>query len=136
MKPATILYGTVTGNAEACAAELGATLTACGVSNRILSMRDLSAEELPGEELILVVTSTTGNGDPPYNAAEMYRHLDEDRPKLDALRFAVFAMGSRRFTNFAQCGKNFDAVLGELGAFRPPRTPSFTRVFRARFMRP
>ena len=59
MKPATILFGTVTGNAEACAEELSASLTACGVPNRVMNMRDLSTEELPREDLIMVVTSWT-----------------------------------------------------------------------------
>ena len=86
MKPATILFGTVTGNAAACAEALGASLTAHGIPNRVLNMRTFSTEALVDEDLILVVTSTTGDGDPPYNAAELYRHLVEDHPVLDRLR--------------------------------------------------
>ena len=118
MKLATILYGTVTGNAAQCAKELGTTLKSSGVPNRVLDMREFAAEELPGLGLVLVVTSTTGNGDPPYNAEGLFHHLHGDRPSLDGLRFAVMAMGSRRFVNFAQCGKDFDAILAELGAER------------------
>jgi sulfite reductase (NADPH) flavoprotein alpha-component len=81
-------------------------------------MSDFHTDTLPASDLILVVTSTTGNGDPPYTAADLHRHLHDDRPDLSDLRFGVLAMGSQRFTHFAQCGKEFDAILGELGAER------------------
>ena len=118
MKLATILYGTVTGNAADCAKELGRTLQSSGVPNRVVDMREFAVEELGGLGLVLVVTSTTGHGDPPYNAEGLFHHLHGDRPSLEGLRFAVMAMGSRRFVNFAQCGKDFDAILAELGAER------------------
>jgi len=118
MKPATILYGTVTGNAAECANQLGASLNACGVPSQVVNMSNFNTQTLPDSDLILVVTSTTGDGDPPYTAADLHRHLHEDRPDLSKLRFGVLAMGSQRFTHFAQCGKEFDAILGELGAER------------------
>ena len=118
MKPATVLYATVTGNAAVCAQQLGTSLTARGVPNQIVNMREFEIESLADAGLVLVVTSTTGNGDPPYTAANLHRYLHEARPDLAGLRFGVFAMGSSRFTHFAQCGKDFDHILGELGAER------------------
>ena len=118
MKPTTILFGTVTGTAASCAEKLGVTLTGCGIPNRVVNISAMEPEALAQEDLVLVVTSTTGRGDPPYDAASMHQYLHHERPGLEGLRFAVFAMGSRRFTHFAQAGKDFDAILGELGAER------------------
>ncbi|HCH64810.1 MAG: hypothetical protein CL927_20485 [Deltaproteobacteria bacterium] len=118
MKPVTILFGTVTGNAASCAAKLEVTLTKCGIASRVVDMRSFEPEALGEEDMVLVVTSTTGNGDPPYNAASLHRYLHHERPPLKGLRFAVFALGSRHFTHFAQCGRDFDEILGVLGAER------------------
>ena len=118
MKTAKILYGTVTGNAHSCANQLCARLKDCGVPVHVLNISEFSPADLSAVELLLVVTSTTGSGDPPYDAMEMFQHLHDARPDLSALRFGVLALGSTHFANFAQCGKDFDAILEELGAQR------------------
>ena len=123
MKAAPTLFGPVRRNATACAEALGASLTAHGVSNRVLNMRTLSTEALVDPDLPSVVTSTTRDGDPPHHAAQLFRHLVEDRPELDRLRFAVFAVGNPQFSIVAHCRKNVDAIPGKRGAVRAIRRP-------------
>ena len=81
-------------------------------------MEDYEHTDLPKEDLVIVVSSTTGNGDPPHNAQAFYTHLSEDEPDLSATRFAVLALGNSNYPNFAQCGKDFDNLLAERGSSR------------------
>jgi sulfite reductase (NADPH) flavoprotein alpha-component len=118
MKPITILYGTETGNSEYCAKEVAEVLKGQGLKSRIFDMDDYTHADLPDEHLLIVVTSTYGNGDPPANAYDLIEHLNVDKPDLSGMRFAVCGLGDSCFQLFSQCGKDFDRLLEELGGVR------------------
>jgi len=118
MQPITILFGTETGNSEYCANELSNDLKKQGVACDVFDMDDYPHERLSQERLLLIVTSTYGNGDPPVNAYELMKHLSEDAPNLTGVPFGVCGLGDSSFQLFAQCGKDFDRLLGELGGDR------------------
>ena len=67
---------------------------------------------------MIVATSTTGNGVPPNNALALHSHLSSDKPDVTGIRFAVLSLGDSFRTLYAQCGKDFDRMLGELGGSR------------------
>ena len=117
-KSIPILYGTETGNAEFCAEELVDTLAGCGVSSEPVDMGNYSAEDLANETFVIIVTSTYGNGDPPSNAKAVLEFVKTRKDPLSGLKFAVCALGDSSYPYFAQCGKDFDAALGALGAER------------------
>ena len=101
------------------AESLGECLDEAGLSNEVVDMSDFSASELGAESIVLVVTSTYGNGDPPYNARGLLEALrKDDMPRLGNLKFAVFGLGDSTYPNFCQCGRDFDKRLEELGAHR------------------
>jgi sulfite reductase (NADPH) flavoprotein alpha-component len=118
-RPVRILFGTETGNAEGCADELLEGVKALGVPAELTDMDDYERDELADEDLVLIVTSTFGNGDPPYNAFEMMEFLKSpDAPELGSVRFSVCGLGDKSYPNFAQCGRDFDARFEALGAER------------------
>ena len=118
MKSIAVVYGTVMGNAGACAHQLSAELTRVHLDHDVVRMSDLDRDQVADTDLLIVVVSTTGNGHPPHNATAFHNHLLKNRPDLRGLRFGVLALGSRRYPKFAECGKSFDRILGELGAVR------------------
>uniref|UniRef100_A0A2K5S104 Nitric oxide synthase 3 n=1 Tax=Cebus imitator TaxID=2715852 RepID=A0A2K5S104_CEBIM len=63
---ATILYGSETGRAQGYAQQLG-RLFRKAFDPRVLCMDEYDVVSLEHETLVLVVTSTFGNGDPPEN---------------------------------------------------------------------
>ena len=106
------------GNSEGCAYEIGADLKKRNIDNEVLGMASFNHDQLVDDGLLVVVVSTTGHGNPPHNATALYNHLKFEKPELKGRRFAVMALGSRRYQKFAECGKEFDQMLGALGGTR------------------
>jgi len=118
MKSIAVVYGTVMGNAGACAHRVSAELTRVHLNHDVVRMSDFDHDRVADVDLLIVVVSTTGNGHTPRNATAFHNHLHKMRPDLQGVRFGVLALGSRRYPKFAECGKSFDRILGELGAVR------------------
>lgn len=115
----TILYGSQTGNGEGLAHQLQEQAAAKGFNVRVQDMADYKPETITSEKLLFVIVSTHGEGDPPVAAEEMHAFLkSEDAPRLENLKYAVFALGDTSYEQFCQTGKDFDAYLERLGAKR------------------
>ena len=118
MKKITIIFGTEMGTAEGCALQISMSLTACNLENEVVDMAEYDHARLLDQGLLIVATSTTGNGVPPSNARALHAHLATDKPDLSGLHFAVLSLGDSFRMHFAQCGKDFDRMLEELGGIR------------------
>ena len=121
MQPIYVIYGTESFNTEDLAERTGEALAALGLPApvKVVDMDDFDTGLLPTLHTLVVLTSTYGNGDPPSNAEALHSYLMSDAaPRLPALRFTVCALGDSVYPHFAQCGKDFDRRLGELGARR------------------
>jgi sulfite reductase (NADPH) flavoprotein alpha-component len=114
-----ILFGTETGNAEECATKLERTVTSLGLTAELQDMDDYALDDVVDEELVLIVTSTFGNGQPPFNARGFMDHIKGlPEGSLTGVKFAVCGLGDQSYPNFAKCGKDFDARFEGLGAER------------------
>ncbi len=115
----TILFGTQTGNGEGFAKRLQEQAVAKGFNARVQDMADYKPETIATEKLLFVIVSTHGEGDPPVAAEEMHAYLKSDAaPRLESLKYAVFALGDTSYEQFCQTGKDFDTFLEKLGAQR------------------
>ena len=101
---ATVLYGSQTGHAEHLAADLVARIGAAGLSARLCAADEYPRRELRDEQLLLVIISTQGDGDPPDNARELLDFLNGRRaPRLESLRYAVLALGDFELSPVLPC---------------------------------
>jgi len=122
-----ILYGSQTGNAEEISKEIHQLLADKGLNCKHSS---LNATVLPDGfsfikerqcNTVIIVCSTTGNGDAPTSADIFWRKVkNRALPKhlFDGIQFAVLGLGDTNYDKFCQMGKGLDRRFEELGGKR------------------
>ena len=110
-----VVYASQTGTAREIAAS---TVQALGTDRAVmLSMDQISPQQLLNHECVLFVASTYGEGDPPDAAQAFYRKACEaDAPRLDHLKTAVLALGDSSYQNFCGFGQTLAHWLSRQGA--------------------
>jgi sulfite reductase alpha subunit-like flavoprotein len=139
--PVYVLYGSATGNAEHIAKDVAAKLSkrykhvvCCeldgwkkrcpGIMGAAASASASSNSSIQGSSpscTLLVVSSTTGNGDPPENASRFVRTIKRKTTSSDSFRnvsFAVLGLGDTNYDQFCAVGKLLDKKISELGGAR------------------
>ena len=115
----TLLSASQTGNARRVAEQLRDDLQAAKLNVKLVNAGDYKFKQIGQEKLLVVVTSTQGEGDPPEEAVALHKFLmSKKAPKLDGAAFAVLGLGDTSYEFFSKAGKDFDSRLAELGAER------------------
>lgn len=110
-KVVDVLYGSETGNAEAIAERIYGDLEAhhfkAGKFLAVKDFKDTGIAEDGGkglnEKLFVFVCSTTGDGDPPYNAAALMKFMRKKTLPKDLLGDMHFTVLGKQLTNSASC---------------------------------
>jgi methionine synthase reductase len=119
-----ILYGSATGNGESIAKILEQiVLEECKQEiycNTLNSIKN-NIQDLYKSKLIIIICSTTGNGDPPVNA-QLFWNIIKKRslPKnlLKNVPFIVLGLRDTNYDKFCYMGKAIDKRFEELGGIR------------------
>lgn len=114
----TIVYGTETGNARNLAGKLGAWAKSRGLIPRVIGLDQYRLTDLAKEQLLFIVISTQGDGDPPSAALKFYDFIHATGDLPAALRYGVIALGDSAYPQFCKTGKEVDERLAALGATR------------------
>lgn len=113
-----IIVGTVNGTAWKAAESAAVILQKLGhnaVVNEETTPGDLLRDP---EEVLLVCSSTTGDGEVPRNLYPVYSALDSESVDLQARHYGVIALGDRGFPRFAHAGLLIEDALYRAGARR------------------
>ena len=115
----TLISASQIGNARRVAEALRDDLQAAQLNVKLVNAGDYKFKQIASEKLLVVVTSTQGEGEPPEEAVALHKFLfSKKAPKLTDTAFAVFGLGDTSYEFFCQSGKDFDNKLAELGGER------------------
>lgn len=124
--PLTIIFASDNGNAESLAKRLGQRGKARGLKTMVIAMDDYPLEDLAGEENVVMITSTAGQGEFPQNGRVFWDAVKEN-PELDLsqISYTVFALGDSHYwprtedkIYYNKPGKDLDARVSFLGGKR------------------
>ena len=114
-----IVYGTQTGTAEELAFDIEKLTKDKGVSCQVFELDDISMDKLQEINKLMIVTSTTGDGEVPDNGLTFWENLSSlTKLNLSNLKYGVLALGDSSHYDFCNAGKIIDEKLKELGANR------------------
>ncbi|URJ32851.1 NADPH-dependent assimilatory sulfite reductase flavoprotein subunit [Candidatus Blochmannia vicinus] len=118
-KKITLISASQTGNARQLAEQLRDDINAINLDVILFNARDYKFKKIAEETLLIIITSTYGEGEPPEEAIALHKYLFSNKAaKMENTYFAVFSFGDRSYEYFAKAGKDFDHRLEELGAHR------------------
>ena len=118
-----IAFASQTGQAEELAWMTAATLSGAGVPSRVVRLCDLDPEALKAARRMLIIASTTGEGDGPDAMSGFARRHMTGPADLTGLSYGLLALGDRTYADFCGFGRALDLWLRSSGA-----TPLFDRI--------
>ncbi len=120
-----VLYGSQEGCAESVAQRIaGDAARKYGWDVELLtcnSFKKTTAGTILQEKMCVVVSSTTGNGDPPDNCDRFWRYLKRRSHAKDLfsdLHYSVLGLGDTNYDKFCHIAKGIDRKMYELGGNR------------------
>ena len=124
--PLTILFASDNGNAESLSKRLANRGKARGLKTMVFAMDDYPVEDLVGEENVVLITSTAGQGEFPQNGRAFWEAIkDSTDLDLSPVRYAVFALGDSHYWPrkedkifYNKPGKDLDARVASIGGKR------------------
>ena len=104
-----IAYGSESGNAQALATELANQPFLQAYTVSVSSLNETHPSMLDSQTLLLVITSSFGDGEPPANADDFLETLEN----LTALscRYCVFGLGDVTYEHFCGFSQKVDEAL-------------------------
>ncbi|MES9831750.1 MAG: assimilatory sulfite reductase (NADPH) flavoprotein subunit [Candidatus Thiodiazotropha sp. DIVDIV] len=113
----TVLYATQGGNALSVAKSLAEHAQDQGYALRLVSADNYRPRDLAKEQLLIVVISTQGEGEPPESAFELFKYLRSNKSaRLEKLRYAIFGLGDSSYEHFCHASRELDQLLTTKGA--------------------
>ncbi|MDR9892173.1 flavodoxin [Pseudenterobacter timonensis] len=113
-----IFVGTMYGNSLLVAEEAETILKGQGHHATVYEDPELADWVKYQGQYVLVVTSTTGQGDLPENIVPLFEAMKEKLGYQPETRYGIIALGDSTYASFCGGGKRFDALLQEQHARR------------------
>lgn len=105
-------YGSESGNARGLAQRLGADPALRAFAPVVLPLNDVRHDELGNRDLLVIISSSFGDGEPPANAEDFMVRIQQTND-LSGLRHAIFGLGDTAYPSFCGFTKSLCAALAE-----------------------
>lgn len=115
-----VVYGSQSGNARGFASRLVSMAELRNITVVLMSLSDLDPDVIPQYKLVVVATSTHGEGGPPSNAETFNAWLENEHPPTlwNEIQFAVLSLGSSLHSHPFKFGNFVSQRFEQLGAKR------------------
>ena len=114
-----VFFATETGNAKMVAQQVAKQAKAHGWNVSPQSVKKIKKiEELQGNEPIIFITATHGEGDPPEPALTFFELLRQSDVSLKDVKYAVLGLGDSSYPDYNKAARDLDAYMEKLGAAR------------------
>ncbi|CAD83679.1 sulfite reductase (NADPH) flavoprotein beta subunit [Candidatus Blochmanniella floridana] len=114
-----VISASQTGNARNIAKQLYSDLVEAGLRAVLFSAGEYKFKKISEISLLIFITSTHGEGEPPEEALALYKYLFSEKAlRMEKTSFIVLSLGDRSYEYFAKAGKDFDKRFEDLGANR------------------
>lgn len=114
--PTLLVWASQTGFAQQLCERSAEVLRAAGVPVRVRGLHQVDAALLQQTTRVLLIASTTGEGDPPDHTLPFLRRVMPQDMALPQLHYGVLALGDRSYGHFCAFGHQLDAWLRQHGA--------------------
>lgn len=115
----TIISSSQTGNSKLLAEKLYKNLINLKFKVNLINANEYKYKNIYKEKLLIIITSTQGEGEPPEESIYLYNFLmSQKAPKLKNFLFSIFGLGDSSYEFFNKVAKDFDKRLYELGGKR------------------
>ena len=111
-----VAFASQTGLADELAWMTARSLSDAGTPARVVELGDLTPPELKAAGRLLVIASTTGEGDPPDSLSRFVRQTMTAPADLAGLSYGLLALGDRTYADYCGFGRALDGWLQRSGA--------------------
>ena len=111
-----VAYASQSGSAAAIARKTSESLKSTGLNVELHALSAVDTAMLQDFTRVLFIVSTTGEGDPPENAASFQQTVMQSEFTLPQLQYGILALGDSSYTFFCGFGHALDAWLQQTHA--------------------
>ena len=102
-------FASQTGTATEISRSLHAEAIQRGIKAEVMPLNELGMDKLSSTPILVVVASSTGDGDPPDNASAFWLQLRKKQADgmLKGMKFSILGLGDSTYTRFMQVSRSF-----------------------------
>lgn len=114
----TFLFASQTGTSEEIARSLHDEALSRKHSSKCLCLNDWAANGITAAStpIVVVIASTTGDGDCPDNSGKGLLALKRRSDPLTGMKFSVMGLGDSNYTNFMKIPRTIERLMRKHGA--------------------